>query len=190
MSFLAMDDPKHMRIRKHVSKGFTPARVNHLADRVTGITHRHWDRCLQMGEFDYVAEFAGLLPMDVVSELLLVPVADRARLRELSDALIRRDEGVFDVPEAAVAAYFELVTYYADLVADRRTHLVDDLVSALIRAEIVDEETGEPTSGSPICSTTWRRAPTRSPTSTTTPTSRASASGTSPVPNSSSSSRA
>ena len=146
MSFLAMDDPKHMRIRKLVSKGFTPARVNHLADRVTEITRRHWDRCLQMGEFDYVAEFAGLLPMDVVSELLLVPVADRARLRELSDALIHRDEGVFDVPQAAVAAYFELVTYYADLVADRRLHLGDDLVSALIRAEIVDEETGEPTS--------------------------------------------
>lgn len=145
MSFLAMDDPKHMRIRKLVSKGFTPARVNHLAERVTEITHQHWDRCLEMGEFDYVAEFAGLLPMDVVSELLLVPVADRARLRELSDALIHRDEGVFDVPEAAVAAYFELVTYYADLVADRRAHLGDDLVSALIRAEIVDEETGEPT---------------------------------------------
>lgn len=146
MSFLAMDDPKHMRIRKLVSKGFTPARVNHLADRVREITHRHWDKCLQMGEFDYVAEFAGLLPMDVVSELLLVPVADRARLRELSDALIHRDEGVFDVPEAAVAAYFELVTYYADLVADRRLHLGDDLVSALIRAEVVDEVTGEPTS--------------------------------------------
>ncbi len=74
MSFLAMDDPpKHMRIRKLVSKGFTPRRVNDLAGRITALTHQHWSKCLDMGEFDYVHDFAALLPMDVVSELLGVP---------------------------------------------------------------------------------------------------------------------
>ena len=104
MSFLAMDDPKHMRIRKLVSKGFTPRRVNDLAGRITALTHHHWSSCLDKGEFDYVADFAGLLPMDVVSEMLGVPESDRAYLRKQSDLLLHREEGVLDIPEAAVYA--------------------------------------------------------------------------------------
>ena len=68
------------------------------------IRDRHWDQCLAMGEFDYVTDFAAKLPMDVVSELLDVPEADRAYLREQSDLLIHREEGVLDIPEAAVSA--------------------------------------------------------------------------------------
>ncbi|OPX13866.1 cytochrome P450 [Gordonia sp. i37] len=139
MSFLALDDPKHMRIRKLVSKGFTPRRVNDLSGRITALTHEHWSRCLDKGEFDYVADFAGLLPMDVVSELLGVPENDRAFLRKQSDLLLHREEGVLDVPEAAVYAYIELHKYYSALIAERRTNLGDDLVSALLTAEIDDE---------------------------------------------------
>lgn len=138
MSFLAMDDPKHLRIRKLVSKGFTPRRVNDLSDRITALTRQHWDKCVQSGEFDVIADFAGLLPMDVVSELLGVPESDRAFLRRQSDLLLHREEGVFDIPEAAVYAYLELHTYYTALIADRRRNVGDDLVSALITAEIED----------------------------------------------------
>ncbi|MEO9327828.1 cytochrome P450 [Gordonia aurantiaca] len=145
MSFLAMDDPKHMRIRKLVSKGFTPRRVNDLTGRITALTHEHWSKCLDMGEFDYVAEFAALLPMDVVSELLDVPRADRAELRRLSDLLLHREDGVLDIPEAAVHAYIDLHKYYSELIADRRRHPGEDLVSALIAAEIEDDATGEKT---------------------------------------------
>ena len=145
MSFLALDDPKHMRIRKLVSKGFTPRRVNDLSGRITALTHEHWSRCLDKGEFDYVADFAGLLPMDVVSEMLGVPESDRAFLRTQSDLLLHREEGVLDIPEAAVYAYLELHKYYSALIAERRTNLGDDLVSALITAEIDDDETGEKT---------------------------------------------
>ncbi len=143
MSFLAMDDPKHMRIRKLVSKGFTPRRVNELADSIRRLTKGHWDQCLAAGEFDYVTDFAAKLPMDVVSELLDVPVADRAYLREQSDLLIHREEGVLDIPEAAVNAFLGLYAYYTDLLAGRRKKPGSDLLSALLDAEIVDEETGE-----------------------------------------------
>ncbi|MFW0795480.1 cytochrome P450 [Gordonia sp. CPCC 205515] len=143
MSFLAMDDPKHMRIRKLVSKGFTPRRVNELAGRITALTHQHWSKCLDKGEFDYIADFAGLLPMDVVSELLGVPEADRTHLRHQSDLLLHREEGVTDIPEAAIYAYIELHKYYSALIADRRKRPGEDLVSALISAEIDDDETGE-----------------------------------------------
>ncbi|MYR08670.1 cytochrome P450 [Gordonia sp. SID5947] len=143
MSFLALDDPKHMRIRKLVSKGFTPRRVGDLSGRITALTHQHWSKCLDKGEFDFIADFAGLLPMDVVSELLGVPEVDRAHLRHQSDLLLHREEGVLDIPEAAVYAYIELHKYYSALIDDRRKNLGDDLVSALIEAEIDDDETGE-----------------------------------------------
>ena len=138
MSFLAMDDPRHLRLRKLVSKGFTPRRVNELAPRIAELTAQHWDRCLQMGEFDFVHDFAGLLPMDVVSELLGVPAPDRAHLRTQSDLLIHREEGVTDVPPAAISAYLDLHGYYTALLAERRCSPGDDLVSALTTAEIVD----------------------------------------------------
>ncbi len=143
MSFLALDDPKHLRIRKLVSKGFTPRRVNELSGRITALTHEHWSKCLDAGEFDYVADFAGLLPMDVVSELLDVPRSDRAFLREQSDLLVHREEGVLDVPEAAVHAYIALYQYYSDLITERRKKPGDDLVSALLDAEIHDDAAGE-----------------------------------------------
>lgn len=143
MSFLAMDDPKHMRIRKLVSKGFTPRRVNDLTGRITALTHQHWSKCLDMGEFDYVHDFAALLPMDVVSELLGVPEADRTHLRHQSDLLLHREDGVLDIPEAAIYAYIELHKYYSELIADRRKNPGEDLVSALIEAEIDDDETGD-----------------------------------------------
>ncbi|MFC4372924.1 cytochrome P450 [Nocardia halotolerans] len=142
MSFLAMDDPKHARIRKLVSKGFTPRRLNDLTARITELTRRHWDRCLQLEEFDYIRDFAGLLPMDVVSEMLGVPAADRAHLRTQSDLLLHREEGVLDVPPGAITAYLELTRYYQDLLDGRRKNPGDDLVSVLIEAEIDDDEAG------------------------------------------------
>ncbi|MGU3293435.1 cytochrome P450 [Williamsia sp. M5A3_1d] len=154
MSFLALDDPKHMRIRKLVSKGFTPNRVHQQTERITELARQHWDRCLEMGEFDYVSDFAGLLPMDVVSELLVVPEADRARLRQLSDDLIHRDEGVFDVPPAAVDAYFALAQYYSDLIDDRRANPGSDMVSVLIDAEVAGDELAGEQAGEPTRLTT------------------------------------
>ncbi|WP_211188469.1 cytochrome P450 [Gordonia asplenii] len=140
MSFLAMDDPKHLRIRKLVSKGFTPRRVNELAGRISALTQQHWGKCLDAGEFDFIADFAGLLPMDVVSELLGVPGDDRAFLREQSDLLIHREDGVLDIPEAAIHAYLGLYQYYSDLVGGRRRQPGEDLVSALLGAEVAGDD--------------------------------------------------
>ena len=80
MSFLAMDDPDHLRLRTLVSKGFSPRRIRELEPRVTELAVQHLDVMLEKassGVVDYVGEFAGKLPMDVISELMGVPVADR-----------------------------------------------------------------------------------------------------------------
>ncbi|TFV57241.1 cytochrome P450 [Mycobacterium sp. PS03-16] len=139
MSFLAMDDPAHLRLRTLVSKGFTPRRIRELEPRVTELTVKHLDTMLEKagdGTVDYVAEFAGKLPMDVISELMGVPEADRDRIRALADGVMHRDDGVTDVPAEAVEASLNLIVYYQDMVAERRKTLTDDLTSALLEAEI------------------------------------------------------
>lgn len=136
MSFLAMDPPQHGRMRGLVSRGFTPRRVADMEDRIRALTVAHLDTCLESGSFDFVSDLAGKLPMDVISEMLGVPEADRADLRTKSDLLVHREEGMTDVPPAGVAAALDLVVYYADLIADRRANPGDDLVSALCTAEI------------------------------------------------------
>lgn len=136
MSFLAMDDPRHMRMRALVSRGFTPRRVRDLEGRVTELTRQHLELALERKEFDFIGEFAGKLPMDVISELLGVPVADRDRLRALADAVMHRADGVLDVPPSAIEASVELVRYYAEMLAHRKRLPGDDLVSALLDAEV------------------------------------------------------
>ena len=136
MSFLALDEPKHGRMRSLVSRGFPPRRVLDLEPRIRELTIQHLDIALARGTFDFIGDFAGLLPMDVISELIGVPVADRARLRRLADLLIHREEGVEDVPPEGVAAALDLVVYYTEMLADRRANPNDDLTSALLEAEL------------------------------------------------------
>ncbi len=136
MSFLAMDPPQHGRMRGLVSRGFTPRRVAEMEDRIRALTIEHLEPALDGASFDFVADLAGKVPMDVISEMLDVPRADRAELRRLSDLLVHREEGITDVPPSGVEAALALVVYYADLIADRRANPGDDLVSALCAAEI------------------------------------------------------
>jgi cytochrome P450 len=140
MSFLAMDDPAHLRLRTLVSKGFTPRRIRELEPRVTELAVQHLDTMLERAgsgaTVDYVAEFAGKLPMDVISELMGVPVADRDRIRAMADGVMHREDGVTDVPASAIEASLNLIVYYQQMIADRRKTPTDDLTTALLEAEI------------------------------------------------------
>lgn len=136
MSFLAMDPPHHGRMRGLVSRAFTPRRVAGMEGDIRSLTRAHLDPAVESGSFDFVADLAGKVPMDVISEMLGVPAADRAELRRLSDLLVHREAGVTDVPPAGMEAALTLAGYYADLVADRRGNPGEDLVSALCAAEV------------------------------------------------------
>lgn len=143
MSFLAMDDPAHLRLRTLVSKGFTPRRIRELEARVVELAKHHLDTALESASFDYIAEFAGKLPMDVICELMGVPVADRDLLRGLADTVMHREDGVADVPLSAIEASMEMLVYYAEMVSQRRRKPTDDLTSALLEAEIDDDRLGD-----------------------------------------------
>ncbi|MFB4262381.1 cytochrome P450 [Nonomuraea sp. GTA35] len=144
MSFLAMDPPSHTRMRTLVSKGFTPRRVRELEGDILRLTRRHLEPAVAAGGFDVIADFAGKLPMDVVSELVGVPEADRDEVRRLADLVVHREEGLNDIPRAGMEAALVLAGYYQDLVAERRRRPGPDLTSALLaEGEGRDRMTGE-----------------------------------------------
>jgi cytochrome P450 len=143
MSFLAMDPPMHGRMRGLVSRGFTPRRVLDLEPRIRDLARAYLEPALDAGTCDLIGDLAGRLPMDVISELMGVPAADRDEVRRLADLLVHREEGVHDVPASGVEAALSLVGYYSELLADRRRHPTDDLTSALLQAEVDGDRLSE-----------------------------------------------
>ncbi|MGB0100586.1 MAG: cytochrome P450 [Nocardioides sp.] len=139
MSILGMDPPRQTRLRSLVSRGFTPRRVHDLFPRITELTDRYLAECLERGSFDWIADFAGKLPMDVISEMMGVPEEDRAEVRRQADIVVHREDGVYDVPPAGAEASLWMVGYFIDMVAQRRRRSTDDLTSALIAAEVDGE---------------------------------------------------
>src|SRR5699024_6581485 len=102
----------------------------------TEIARRHLEPALERGSFDFIDDFAGKMPMDVISEMLGVPEADRVEVRRLADLVMHREDGVQDVPPEAMTAAIELIGYYADLLAERRKNPADDLTSEMAENEI------------------------------------------------------
>ncbi|MEV5568874.1 cytochrome P450 [Spirillospora sp. NPDC052269] len=137
-SFVAMDPPKHTRMRGLVSRAFTAKRVAALEPRLREIARGHLAPLLEAGEFDLMSDFAARFPTDVISELVGVPESDRDRVRDLGSAIMHRPEDVpgpvTDLPPEALQAIGELVGYYTQLTIERAKERRDDLLSGLLDA--------------------------------------------------------
>ncbi|WP_409493040.1 cytochrome P450 [Amycolatopsis sp. cmx-11-12] len=135
-SFLALDPPDHTRLRRLVSKAFTPRMVEQLAPRVEELAKELVSKALEMGEFDLMAEIARPLPVVIVSEMLGVPLADRDRFEGWSHAMGRALDPSFLIEKetvaAAVAARREFVAYFRELAKERRKRPTGDLFSDLV----------------------------------------------------------
>jgi cytochrome P450 len=140
-SFLALNPPDHTRLRRLVSRAFTPARVRDLGPRIEAIAAELIDTAASGGSVDLIAALASPLPVTVISELLGVPAADYDRLVAWSDALARGLDPGFLISaedrERQQLARAEFGAYLSDLIAERRRSPGDDLVSAL--AGVVDD---------------------------------------------------
>ncbi|GAA1577658.1 cytochrome P450 [Actinomadura kijaniata] len=140
-SFVAMDPPKHTRMRGLVSRAFTQHRVQGLEPRLREIARAHLRPLLEGDAFDMM-HFAGAFPTDVISELVGVPEADRARVRELGKAVMYRpddDADPADLPPEALQAIGALVGYYTELTIERARERRDDLLSGLLDAAEGDD---------------------------------------------------
>ena len=135
---LRLDPPDHTRIRKLMSQAFRPRAVARLRARVERLVDELLDRAAERGEMDVIADLALPVPATVICEMMDVPSADRGKFTEWTAAtthLLAAALAQPDVLERAMAGAGALAAYFTDLIADRRTHLGDDILSDLIRAE-------------------------------------------------------
>jgi cytochrome P450 len=137
--FLFMDPPEHTRMRSLVSKAFNARVVESLRPRIQELVDSMVGRALERGEMELVSELAYPLPVKVISELLGVPSEDHERFKAWSDALARGlDPEILLSPQEiadrdrAVEGFRD---YFAGLIAARRQHPGEDLLSGLVQVE-------------------------------------------------------
>lgn len=140
-SMINLDDPAHLRRRGLVNRGFTPRRVTDHEPFVRRTCIEILERARGLGRFDFVREVAAPLPMRMIGELLGVAPEDHDDLLRWSDDLIVGTSASSSPEERAraVAAFGEYAGYHARVVAERRAHPRDDLLSVLLAAEIEGE---------------------------------------------------
>jgi cytochrome P450 len=134
------DPPRHEALRKLVSRAFTPRRVAALETDIRAMCARWLDPVAETGGGEIVADLAGKLPMAVIARLLGAPARDNARLKELSDRLLHREEGSVARPEDGAAAGLELYVYFSELIAERRPRPADDMITDLIQTGLNETE--------------------------------------------------
>jgi len=139
---LFMDPPRHTRLRRLVSHAFTQRRIAALEPTIRALAAGYLDRIVEAGSCDFIRDFAALLPIEIISTMIGVPPGDRTMVRELTDAALHREPDRPEFPESSIAANMQLVQYFAELVADHRTHPQEDMTSLLIDAE-VENDRGE-----------------------------------------------
>ncbi|GGT14100.1 cytochrome P450 [Streptomyces griseoviridis] len=139
---LDLEPPDHTRIRRLVSKAFTPRTVERLQPYVRDLAGRLVDRLVATGGGDLLTDVAEPLPVAVIAEMLGIPESDRAPLRPWSAAIC----GMYELHPSeetaarAVRASVEFSDYLRGLIAARRADPGDDLVSGLIAAHDGDDD--------------------------------------------------
>lgn len=130
-NMLNSDQPAHTRLRALVSKAFTNRHIQSLAPRIQEITNQLIDSFKAEGEIDLIEAYAFPLPIIVICELLGIPIEDRDKFRKWSHAFI----GIADDEQSYVQLLTDFVRYIGQMIADRRSHPRDDLISGLVHAE-------------------------------------------------------
>jgi pimeloyl-[acyl-carrier protein] synthase len=135
-NMLGSDPPQHSRLRRLVSRDFTPRRIRELEPRIREIAKDLLDKVEARGQFDLMADIANVLPVTVIAEMLGVPPELNARFKRWSDTIIGGDNRMpgMPPPPELVRAIDELGDYFTDEIERRRAHPGPDLVSALVAA--------------------------------------------------------
>ncbi|MGW2345374.1 cytochrome P450 [Streptomyces sp. NPDC001661] len=141
---LDLEPPDHTRIRRLVSKAFTPGTVRQLQPYVEKLADELVSGLVADGGGDLLTAVAEPLPVAVIAEMLGIPESDRAPLRPWSAAIC----GMYELnpsretARAAVTASLEFTAYLRELIAERRARPADDLISGLIAAHDDEDGTG------------------------------------------------
>ena len=148
--FLFLDPPDHTRLRKLVSKAFVPKVVNELAPHIADLVDGMLGRVAEQGRFDVISDLAHPLPVTVICRLLGVPLEDEAEFSRASALLAQALDPFFTVTGEPAGGMDERIRagqwlrqYLHDLIAERRAHPGDDLMSRLIAVEESGDQLAE-----------------------------------------------
>jgi cytochrome P450 len=138
---LNMDPPRHTKYRRLVNIGFSPKMINRLEPHIREMTGRIIDRIAPRGECDFVTDVAAELPLQVIVEMVGVPIEDRHKVFDWSNKMVGFDDPEYqtspDVPNIAAA---EMYMYAHELATERRRCPREDLASVLLEAEVEGEK--------------------------------------------------
>lgn len=141
---IMMDPPEHRRMRSLVNRVFTPRAIMALEPMVRETISDLLAGC-DPTSFDAVENFSRLFPVEIICKMLGVPPEDRLQILHWLDAFLTRDEGDHQMSAAGMEAMSKMGLFYYELIQKRRAEPADDMISDLIRAEVIREEDGEPT---------------------------------------------
>ena len=137
MLMLNMDPPQHNKFRRLVSQGFTPRMVGQLEKRIHDVTRGIIDKIADKGECDFVRTVAAELPLQVIAEILGIPLEDREKVFDWSNRLIGFDDPEFQTSlDDGKQAAFEMWQYANELGEGRKGQKGEDLVTVLLNAEV------------------------------------------------------
>ena len=135
---LQQDPPNHTRLRRLVSKAFSPKTIEALRVRVQTLVAELLESVRERGEMDVIADLALPVPSTVICEMMGVPLEDRDRFTQWTAEATHLLAAMIAPPEViqrGLAARESLVAYFENLIAERRRTLTEDILSQLIRAE-------------------------------------------------------
>nr|WP_317628620.1 cytochrome P450 [Gordonia hankookensis] len=128
------DPPDHTRLRKLVSKAFTPRAVQALEDKLDTAARTIVGKAAEKGTGDFVEDVAVDLPLLAIADLLGVPEVDREKLFDWSNAMMNYDDPDFEADPQMASA--EILGYGYNMAEERRKNPVEDIVSTLVNADI------------------------------------------------------
>ena len=139
---LSLDAPDHTRLRALVHKAFTPGLVANLVERIQTLTDELLDAAHSRGQMDLIRDYALPLPATIIAEMLGVPVRDRHKFQQWSNALVSASGSSWGML-MLVCPMWAFLRYIRKLVKIRQTNPRDDLVSALVHARDAGDRLSE-----------------------------------------------
>jgi cytochrome P450 len=139
-SIIMMDPPEHDRMRKLVSRVFTPRAMADLEPMVRDVITSYLEPYDGVETFDAVADFSAPFPVEVISTMLGVPKSDRQQIRHWTDLMLHREPGDPKPTREGIEGALEQVVYWLELIADKRAHPGDDMISRLTEVEVEDDD--------------------------------------------------
>jgi cytochrome P450 len=137
---IIMDPPEHDRLRKLVRTVFTPRAIADLEPLVAQVITSFMDGLAGKENFDMVADFAALFPVEVISSIMGIPEGERQQIRLWTDEFLHREQNDPNITESGLVASLEMHEYLLDLAREKRRSLDDLLISRLVTAAYTDDD--------------------------------------------------